>query len=67
MPLETIFDIGPSNISFTKVARGDFMLYSQSFHVKDKCFNLENILVKKRVTPLERAYKTERNDPFWLL
>ena len=47
MPLETIFDMLPSNISFTKVAKGDFMVYSKSFHVKDKCSDLTIILVKK--------------------
>ena len=29
--IKTMFDIGPSNINFTKVAKGGF---SQSFHVK---------------------------------
>ena len=30
------FDIGLSNISCMKVVRGDFMLYSSSFHVTKK-------------------------------
>ena len=46
MPLETVFDIGPSNISYTKIIREDFVLYSQNFHVKEKCFNLMIILAK---------------------
>ena len=40
MPLKTIFDTGPSNIS-----------------------NIKVILVKNE-SPLERAHKTKRNDPF---
>ena len=47
MPLKTMFDIGPSNISFRKVAKGDCMLFSQSFHVKNKCFNSTITLVIK--------------------
>ena len=38
------FYVGPSNIRYTNVARGDFMLYSSS-HLREKRFNFTIILV----------------------
>ena len=37
---QTIFYIGPSNINYIKVARGDFMLYSLRLSCKIKIFEL---------------------------
>ena len=55
------FDIGPSSISYIKVARvGFYALLSKCSHER-KIFEL-NSHFRKKVRPLERAYETEKND-----